>query len=238
MMPLGHPVRHFASVSSTMDAAAAWAEAPHGAVVVAEEQTAGRGRHGRAWAAAPGANLLFTVVLRPASQRVGLIPLAAGLAVADAVAQWGVQARLKWPNDVRVGGRKLAGVLAETTWSGAEARVLLGVGLNVAQTDFPADLAATSLRLETGQPVARLAPLSPILARLAEALDRSEADPAGLLADVEARMESIGETVTVREPSGSGALTGTVLGLAPDGALRLATDTGARAVYAGEVTLS
>ncbi|WP_412060464.1 biotin--[acetyl-CoA-carboxylase] ligase [Rubrivirga sp. IMCC45206] len=237
-MTLGHPARHLASVPSTMDAAAGWMDAPHGAIVVAEAQTAGRGRHGRAWQAAPGANLLVTAILHSASASVGLIPLAAGLAVADAVGEWGIDARLKWPNDVRVGGRKLAGVLAETTWSGAQARVLVGIGLNVAQTDFPPDLAATSMRLETGQPVARLAPLSPILARLAEALDRAEADPAGLLADVEARMESIGETVTVREPSSGGALRGTVLGLAPDGALRLATAAGERAVYAGEVTLS
>lgn len=238
MRPLGVPIRHLASVASTMDAAAAWADAPHGAVVVAEAQTAGRGRHGRAWQAAPGASLLFTVVLRPAAAGVGLVPLAAGLAVAEAVGEWGVDARLKWPNDVRVGGRKLAGVLAETTWSGGAPRVLLGVGLNVSQTDFPPGLRATSLRLESGQPVARLAPLSPILARLGDALGRAEADPAGLLAAVSARLESVGETVTVRDPAGGGAVSGTVLGLAPDGALRLATEAGERAVYAGEVTLS
>lgn len=242
---LGEPARHLVDVRSTMDEATAWAAdgAPHGALVVAEHQHGGRGRHGRTWAASPGQNLLATLILRPdlPSDRIGLVPLAAGLAVAEAADGFGVDARLKWPNDVRVGGRKLAGILAETTWAGGQACVLLGIGLNVGQDAFPAPLCetATSLRLETGQPVGRLEPLRPILDRLSEALDRAGSEPAALVAAVEARMEGVGEPVTVRDPtSGDPIVTGRVLGLAPTGALRLATDAGERTVYAGEVTLA
>ncbi len=242
---LGTPARHLASVGSTMDEAAAWAAdgAPHGALVVAEHQRGGRGRHGRVWDAPLGQSLLFTVVLRPdlPPDRVGLVPLAAGLAVAEAAEAFGIPAEVKWPNDVRVGGRKLAGVLAETTWSRDRACVLLGVGLNVAQDAFPPplDATATSLRLETGQPVPRLAPLRPLLDRLGALLGLAEAAPVALVAAVESRLEGIDGAVEVRDPA-SGALVaaGRVLGLSPSGALRLLTAGGERAVYAGEVTLS
>lgn len=243
--PLGAPARHLGTVASTMTEAAAWAAAgaPHGAVVVAGHQTAGRGRHGRAWDAPPGQSLLLSLVLRPAlpAERLGLVPLAAGLAVAEAVGAFGVDASVKWPNDVRVGGRKLAGVLAETTWAGAEPTVVLGIGLNVEQGSFPEALAdlATSLRLVTGRPVDRLAPLAPLLARLAVRLGDAEDVSARLVAAVEGRLEGVGETVTVGFPASSRLPSrGRVLGLAPDGALRLATEAGEVAVHAGEVTLA
>ena len=242
---LGTPIRHLASVASTMDEAARWAAegAPHGAVVVAERQHGGRGRHGRVWASAPGQSLLLTVVLRPSlpAERIGLIPLAAGLAVAETAAAFGADARIKWPNDVRVEGRKLAGVLAETTWTGGRPHALLGIGLNVAQDAFPPPLdgTATSLLLATGQPVPRLAPLEPLLVRLGDMLGQAEADPDALVAAVEARMEGGGGRVAVRDPSsGRVVAEGRVLGLAPGGALRLATEAGEVEVVAGEVTLA
>ena len=223
-----------------MDEAARWAAegAPHGALVVAEHQHGGRGRHGRAWVGAPGQSLLFTLVLHPTLplERAGLLPLAAGLAVAEAVEAFGVAASVKWPNDVRVDGRKLAGVLAGARGG----RVLLGVGLNAGQSSFPPELAdvATSLRLETGQPVDRLAPLAPVLRRLEERLGQAASAPDRLVAAVEGRMEAVGTAVAVQDPgSGRTLHRGTVLGLAPDGALRLATAAGETAIYAGEVTL-
>ena len=240
---LGAPARHLGTVASTMAEAAAWADggAPHGAVVVAEHQTAGRGRHGRAWTAAPGEGLLFTVVLRPTLEpsRLGLVALAAGLGVADAVAALDVGAGLKWPNDVRAGGRKLAGVLAEARHGRGGPVVLLGVGLNVRQTAFPDGLAATSVRLEAGQDLEPRALLAPVLAAVERRLAQAGRSPARLVAAVEARLEGVGEPVVVRDP-GSGAVlaAGRALGLAPDGALRVETDAGERAVYAGEATLA
>ena len=228
-----------------MTEAAAWAAsgAPHGALVVAERQTAGRGRHGRAWTDAPGQSLLFSLVLRPTlpPDRLGLVPLAAGLAVAEAAETFGVRASVKWPNDVRVDGQKLAGVLTEATWAGVASTVILGIGVNVGQAAFPEPLAdlATSLRLANGQPVERLAPLTPILARLGVRLAEAEDKPGALIQAVEARMEGVGEPVTVGFPDRARTpLSGDLLGLAPDGALRLRTEVGEKAVHAGEVTLS
>ena len=238
---LGAPARHLGAVGSTMTEAAAWAAegAPHGALVTARHQSAGRGRHGRAWAAGPGEGLLFTVVLRPSlgPDRLGLVPVAAGLAVAEAVEAWGVRASLKWPNDVRVGGRKLAGVLAEASHGPAGPVVLLGVGLNVRQRAFPPGLAATSLAAETGRDADPLGVLPGVLRRLEARLADVAAEPGAVVRDAEARLER--GAVGVRDPgSGRTVAAGRVLGLAPDGALRLATDGGERTVHAGEVTLA
>ena len=243
--PLGHPARHLGVVGSTMTEAAAWARegAPHGALVVAEHQRAGRGRWGRAWDDAPGQSLMLSLVLRPAltPERVGLVGLAAGLALAEALDAFGVGAGLKWPNDVRVGGRKLAGVLAEASWAGRRAVVVLGIGANVEQTAFPPALAgrATSLRLVTGRPVERLAPLDPFLRALERRLSDAERHPARLVAAVEGRLEQRGEEVTVAFPgTDRPPVEGRAVGLAPTGALRLATASDEIAVHAGEVTLA
>ncbi|MDX1531042.1 MAG: biotin--[acetyl-CoA-carboxylase] ligase, partial [Rhodothermales bacterium] len=171
----GRPARGFRSLPSTNAEALTWAAdgAAEGALVVAEAQTAGRGRLGRTWEAAPGRNLLVSLVLRPAlpPERLGLVPLAAGLAVAEAVeaAVPPLCPRLKWPNDLLLGGRKACGVLLEGRTGGrAPSAVALGIGLNVNQTAFPDALAerATSLHLEAGRPVERAALLAALLERL------------------------------------------------------------------------
>ncbi|MGB3544139.1 biotin--[acetyl-CoA-carboxylase] ligase [Rubrivirga sp.] len=242
-MALGTPSRHLEAVDSTMTEAARWGAdgAPHGAVVTAQAQRHGRGRHGRVWQSEPSQNLLFTVVLRPdlEADRLGLIPLAAGLAVAEAVAAFGVTASLKWPNDVRVNGQKLAGVLAESSRSASGAVVLLGVGLNVTQTSFPDLEGATSLRMITGRHLAPLSVLDPILDRLTIHLDALSSGPSDVTSAVDQRLERPESPVEVRDPAtGDVSTRGRILGLAPDGGLRLDTDTGERVVYAGEVTLS
>ena len=170
---LAGPLRAYRSVPSTQALARTWAEtgAPEGAVVLADHQTAGRGRRGRAWAAPPGTSLLFSVVLRPPLPvtRWPEIPLAAGCAVAEGLeGAAGVTAALKWPNDVLVDGRKLAGILAEGI-AGPPPLVILGVGVNVSQADadWPSDLAGRARSLaDVAAPVTRVAVLSAVLARL------------------------------------------------------------------------
>ena len=142
-MALGSPHLHLRATTSTNDHARALAAAgaPHGTIVTAGEQSAGRGRQGRTWSAPPGRALLLSVVVR---RPLDLLPLAAGLAVARAV---GPQAAIKWPNDVLVAERKIAGILAEGRPQ--EGWAVVGIGLNVAVRveDLPAELHATAATL-------------------------------------------------------------------------------------------
>jgi BirA family transcriptional regulator, biotin operon repressor / biotin---[acetyl-CoA-carboxylase] ligase len=147
---------------------------PEGAIAVAEEQSEGRGRLGRSWHAPAGTSLLFSLLLRPGveSSRLPELSLVAGGAVAEAIADvTGVDPAIKFPNDVLIGGRKVAGVLAESS----EGRVVLGVGINVNQTleQLPsgAQTEPTSLQLVLGAPVDRALLLTAVLARLESAYD-------------------------------------------------------------------
>lgn len=149
-------------------------EEAEGAVAVAEEQSEGRGRLGRSWHAPARTSILVSVLLRPdvAPARLPELSLVAGGAVAEAIAEvTGLEPAIKFPNDVLLGGRKVAGVLAESS----EGRVVLGIGVNANQTEdqLPADAQTepTSLRLELGEPVDRAQLLAAILARLERAYD-------------------------------------------------------------------
>jgi BirA family biotin operon repressor/biotin-[acetyl-CoA-carboxylase] ligase len=179
---IGRPLTWLGVTGSTNDDAKRGARegAPHGATWVADAQANGRGRQGRAWLSAPGENLLFSVLLRvpclPA--RVPPLALVAGLAVRDAVAACVPhrQVGLKWPNDVLVDGRKIAGVLVEASVQGGKVgSVVVGVGVNVGTRSFPADIAAraTSIALISADGVGAIPPsraelLVSILARLSE----------------------------------------------------------------------
>jgi len=147
---------------------------PEGTVAVAEEQTEGRGRLGRTWEAPPGTSVLVSVLLRPSVDppRLPELSLVAGGAVAEAIATvTGIEPTIKFPNDVLVGGRKVAGILAESS----NGRVVLGIGVNANQVKDQLPLgtptAPTSLRIELGQPVARAPLLAEILVRLERAYD-------------------------------------------------------------------
>ncbi len=160
---LGRNWLHLPECASTNDEAASWARggAPHGAVVVADSQTAGRGRQGRTWHSPPGECLYFSTVLRPSLpvRELPPITLAVGVAVAETVTRFSVTPTLKWPNDVLVGKLKIAGILTETASQGERAdHVIVGIGVNLNVTSFPADLSpiATSLRLLRGRPVDRM----------------------------------------------------------------------------------
>jgi BirA family transcriptional regulator, biotin operon repressor / biotin---[acetyl-CoA-carboxylase] ligase len=221
---LGHPRLHLRTTTSTNDRARtlAAAGAPHGTVVSAAEQTAGRGRQGRTWSAPPGRALLVSIVLRAPPT---LLPLAAALAVAEIA---GAEARIKWPNDVLVDGRKIAGILAEGRPQDGWA--VLGIGLNVALRieDLPPALhdTAGTLGLEP-------ADVEPTLQRLLAILERTLAlGEAALLDAYRARDALDGQEV--RWASGRGRAAGI------DGEGRLIVelpDGGRTALSAGEVHL-
>jgi BirA family biotin operon repressor/biotin-[acetyl-CoA-carboxylase] ligase len=219
---------------------------PEGQVLVAEEQTAGRGRAGRTWLSVPGASLTFSVLLRPASvppAARGWLPLLTGVAVAAAVrSAAGVAAVLKWPNDVLVGDRKLAGILAEQSPAGDA--VVVGVGLNVATPRdalpvSPNGLPATSLLVE-GAEVAREALLAEILRSLERwyLAFRADPDPArsGLLAEYTAACATLGRTVRVELPAGR-VVSGVAEGIDRGGRLlvRPPGEFSAMAVSAGDI---
>lgn len=246
----GHEVEGHRQLGSTNTRAAAWAAegAPEGSLVLAEEQTRGRGRMGRTWHAHPGQNLTFSLVLRPAlpPDRFGLITLAAGVAVCQALDPLLAPLRpaIKWPNDVLLGNAKCCGMLLESSFDGSgvdkRAAVVLGIGLNVNQAAFPAMLrsVSTSLLLETG----RITPRAPLLAGLLAMLEARYdqlAAPAGCEAvrrAYERRLAHLGRPVKLREAGTPHLVEGTVEGVTPAGALRLRTAPGLRIFHAGEVT--
>ena len=147
-MTFGHPHRHFRSTDSTNSRARelAAAGAPHGTIVTAAEQTAGRGRQGRTWTAPPGKALLYSAVVRPLEERHMLLPLAVPLAVCKAAEELNpnLECGVKWPNDVLVEGRKLAGVLIEARPQDGWAVVGIGLNLSISRDEFPPELRDTA----------------------------------------------------------------------------------------------
>lgn len=181
------PIEALEVVASTNDALRERARlgAPAWSVVLAAAQTAGRGRSGHAWASPPG-NLHVSVLLTAPVQAEArpLLPLVAGLSVAEAMGEFGVEARLKWPNDILVGGRKLAGVLAEGSWGGAGRDfVVLGIGVNVCVDPAALEGRATSIAGEAGVPADRLVVAAAVLARLFDRLDELESGAQRTLLD-------------------------------------------------------
>ncbi len=233
----------FECVDSTSSVAMQWARegAPEGSVVMAQEQYAGRGRMGRRWLAEAGKNLLFSVVLRPepAHSSLGLITVAAGLAVADAIEAIvaAPRASFKWPNDVLLYGRKCCGILLESALlKGAPPVAVIGIGLNVNQVSFPPDLTdtATSLCRVLGSPVARAPLMAQILAYMEERYHELHRNPTAIANAFANRMEGIGRVIRVWS---SQPASGVALGITAEGALRLQTEDGERIIHAGDVTL-
>ena len=229
-------IRWFARIDSTnrylLGEAASGRSAAEGLVAVADEQTAGRGRLGRTWSAAPGAALLVSVLLRPAlaPEQMHLVTLAAAVAASDAVrAVSGFEARVKWPNDLVVDDRKLAGVLAEADGAGA---VVVGMGLNVSADSFPPDLAdiATACDLHTVGPVDREA----LLAAWLLAFDRDLGGLDHAVAAAAERSATLGRRVRVELARES--FSGVASRLTDEGYLVVRTDAGEdRTVTAGDV---
>ena len=241
----GRAVRGFEVCGSANTEAMAWARdgAPEGALVLTEHQTAGRGRFGRRWYDANAQSLLFSVV-RPTlpPDRLGLVTLVGGLAVAEAVADVAAPVRpeIKWPNDVLLGGRKCCGMLLESSLGGPDPFVVLGIGLNVNQQAFPDEIAerATSLRLETGQLIPRTPLLARLLGKLEHWTDRlALGEEDAVRQAFAARMAGLGRPATVRLAGRDRPLEGTVEGVDAAGALRLRVGEAVHVLHAGDVTL-
>lgn len=238
-------VRVFAEVDSTntMLLAEAAAGAGDGTVVVADHQSAGRGRLGRTWNAAPGSALLVSVLVRPAVApgRVATLTLMAGYEMAAAIdAECDAGVALKWPNDLRLGGRKLGGVLAEAR-TDAPGALVIGVGVNIRRGALPAEVAQTAVSLEeAGHDVARSSVLAGFLERLDTRLASIEAGGAGapvFLEEYATRCETLGTEVRVRmHTTRSVVVEGTAVGVTPDGSLVVRESDGHEvAVGHGEV---
>jgi len=244
----GHPwtdVVCLAVTDSTNCVAMEMAEngAPHGTVVVADAQTAGRGRMGRRWVSPKGKNLYVSLLLRPSVPTVDAprLALVAGVALADAVEAVGIPTSLKWPNDLYCEGRKAAGILAEMASDTDGVRhVVIGVGLNVnmVEADFPTELrgAATSLQIQAGRTFRRV----DVLARLLDAFDTRYAQFIGggfaSLHDGWDRRDFLrGRRVLLRRQGEEGW--GTADGLDAVGALRFLPDGGPaiESVHSGEI---
>lgn len=238
----GRQIVYLPSVDSTNRRARQLAAegAPHGTLVIADEQTAGRGRRGRGWISPAGEGVFMSLILRPQSHpsEVARLSMQTALAVALSIAQTtGLDARIKWPNDIVCGGRKVCGMLLEMNADEQAVHdVVAGIGINVHQTQFAPEIAqtASSLDLLSGQRVCRAALVRAFL----EAFERTEALAAqGALMDAyRARSATLGQRVQVIAPAGS--FTGTALAVTDSGSLIVEDEEGQRReVLAADVSV-
>lgn len=244
---VGRSLKVLAEVGSTNDLAmeAGRRGAGEGLAILADRQTGGRGRRGRAWVSAAGVGLYTSILLRPGcpAEKAPVLTLVAALATGEAIEEVaGLPVWLKWPNDVLVGGRKAAGILAEMAGADEQvSHVVIGIGINVnhGPGEFPEALraAASSLFLATGRPTAR----SELAAALYNRLDRwyrvfREGRIEAILAAGRGRSATLGHAVDVLE--GGGRWQGTAVDLDGDGALLVREEGGAvRRVLAGDVSI-
>jgi BirA family biotin operon repressor/biotin-[acetyl-CoA-carboxylase] ligase len=223
----GHPVYLYRTIGSTNDEAKVLAAsgAPEGLLVVAEEQTAGRGRAGRSWITPPGQALACSVVLRPhlPVERATQLTMLAGLAVCRAIEQaTPLHAMLKWPNDVLIAGKKVAGLLLETALKDDQLDyAVLGLGLNVSFAPSPeaVEYPATSLEAEAETEIGRLHLLRLFLEQLEKLYPQLESGDKALYHAWRTRLAMTGEPVTVRTAEGDQS--GWLEGVTPEGALIL-----------------
>lgn len=222
---------------------------PHGTVVVADVQNAGKGRRGRGWQTLPGTALAFTLLLRPvfAADKASMITLVMALSVAQAVEKMaGVAATIKWPNDIVVSGRKICGMLTEMTMTPEMDEIqyiVIGAGINVnnaSPEEFAEDIRdkATSLRIETGRLFNRAELLNEILNRFEANYEifLKTLDLSGLKEDYQKRLQGVGGEVRVLDPAGE--YTGVSQGIDDSGELIVMKENGETVrVYAGEVSV-
>jgi len=240
----GNKIYTFDSIDSTNNCAKAVAGcgAEEGTVVIAEKQTAGRGRLGRLWQANPNENLTFSIVLRPklSAEAVNLIPLYVAVGVARAVEHvTKLSVDCKWPNDLLVNGKKFAGILIEGSFKqNAVESVIVGIGINVNQQSFSPDLQskATSLRLETNTEIDRRALLSETLASLEELYKTINSNEIQSIITLWlSRSTMINKPISVSQEGN--VISGIVKGLSKEGALVLQSNGTEKKLFAGDVTI-
>ena len=238
-------LRFFTSTGSTNDEALAWAAsgARDLSLVVADEQTSGRGREGRKWFTPPGAGLAFSLVLHPNPQEHEHISRFSGLgalALVGALKKYGLDAQVKWPNDVLIRRKKVAGVLVEVVWMGTEVdSLVLGMGINVSHGSLPAgeelNFPATSVEAEAGRKVARFELLKELLAELISL--RASLPSDGFLNAWQEALAFKGEKVLLWEGKAA-PISAVILGLDSDGSLKVRLSAGdERSIQFGEVHL-
>ncbi len=218
-------------------------EVKEGTVVLAEEQTAGRGRFTRPWVSQRYKNLTFSILLKPkvVTDIIGLLSLLAGTAVVKAIkSSTGVVATCKWPNDVLVNGKKVCGILSELVKDSEGAPcVIVGIGININQAEFPEELqtTATSLLLQTQTTIDRLHLFSLLLEELKSGYDMFQSgNYSAIIQEWKKTSAMLGQQISVQQNNST--LTGIAADIAEDGALVIQTATSQMKVYAGDVTIN
>jgi BirA family transcriptional regulator, biotin operon repressor / biotin---[acetyl-CoA-carboxylase] ligase len=241
-LPIG-AIRYFDTIGSTNDEALAWAAqgAPNLSIVIADEQTAGRGRLDRKWFTPPRSAIACSVIMHPTSsahlsRTVGL----AALSIADACSRQGLTPQIKWPNDILINGKKTAGILIESAWMGDKVTALvIGMGINILKESIPPaeDLkfSATSIESELGHAPDREEFLRTVLTSMVKRLPQMGTDE--FLASWEAQLAYRNQIVQISE--GNKIIQGRLLGLQTDGGLRLlhGEDDSELTVHFGDVSL-
>lgn len=242
--PFSRRIHHFFRIDSTNNVALALAAdgEPHGALVLAEEQTAGRGRLGRSWYSEKASGIYLSLILRPqlAVQQAPLLTLVAGLAARDAVVEaTGLDVDIRWPNDLLVGGKKFCGILTEMQAEGDRVRhVVVGVGINVNHSKIPAELenVATSLQLAGGRPCSRLELVAGFLRAFDQHYNSLTSEGAAPLLARFSEASSYAKGKRVRVTAPREEFTGTTAGLDAMGCLLVRRDDGEVVpVLAGDV---
>ena len=243
---MGKEIRYFSTIGSTNQYAKKIAEegAASGTLVIADEQTAGKGRRGRSWVTPPGETIAFTLLLRPklSPDRVSMVTLVMGLAVAKAVnTLYPLKAGIKWPNDVVINGKKLCGILTEMSAEVMHVNhIVIGVGINANMTSFPKELSriATSLKLELGRDVSRAELIAQVMAEFERLYEKFEEDGDLRAVSEEYNALCLNAESMVRVLDPNGEYTGTSHGINALGELLVETESGqVRNVYAGEVSV-
>lgn len=238
-------IHYYDTIGSTNAEALIWAEAgaADGSLVIADQQTKGRGRLGRAWVTNPGAALAFSIILKPSVDEIDHLELfspLAGLAVCLALQNLHLPAEIKWPNDVLLARRKTCGILAESAWQGDQPQaVVVGIGINVAPSSVPPAaevmFPATCVEEHLDEPVDRLELLQSVLKSFF--VWRQHIGSAGFIQAWESRLAFKGEQVTLKNSGGQG-FSGTLAGVDTHGNLRVQMDDGTqKLVSVGDVHL-